>query len=99
MRAIWKETYRGRAIYWHGRRGYGDETNALYRTLRECRAAIDEQNRAILRGGVEEFWDSLTPKERDYWRGRCWNTELTAPQLAFSARFLTPNANTQAVTP
>lgn len=41
MSAIFKETYRGYGIYWHGADGYGDETNAWGNTVAQCRQRID----------------------------------------------------------
>lgn len=57
---IYKETYKGRGIYWHGKAGYGDETNPLYRTIAECRAAIDkiEQRERENRPPELKYWDT-----------------------------------------
>ena len=41
LSAVFKGLYRGHGIYWHGARGYGDETNAKCDTIAECRERID----------------------------------------------------------
>jgi hypothetical protein len=55
MSATYKETYRGRSIYWHGRLGYGDETRAFAATMREAKAIIDAIKPVeVVKCGVEE---------------------------------------------
>ena len=39
---VWKLTYKGRGIYWHGGRNYGDETGIYAHSIRECKGLIDK---------------------------------------------------------
>ena len=84
---IFKELYKGRGIYWHGKAGYGDETNPLYRTMKECKQAIDrlEQEEEARKSPELKYWDTLSSNERDKWRRACITTELSAAELAYIA--------------
>lgn len=88
LNGVFKGLYRGHGIYWHGRNGYGDETNAWVNTMAEARARIDA------RLAVEEaarpdhlkYWDTLTEDVRRKWRHLCQTTELSAAELAYTNR-------------
>lgn len=86
---IYKETYRGRAIYWHGEHGYGSETDAVAPTLRECRERIDALEaedvaaRLAKRSAADVYWDSLPHETRAALR-RAYNASTKA-QAAFES--------------
>ena len=84
---IYKETYRGYGIYWHGVHiGYGDETKPLYCTIQEYKAAIDSHisQGQEARPAHLKYWDTLPHNDRQKWRKLCQTTELSAPELAYT---------------
>ncbi|HPZ83876.1 MAG TPA: hypothetical protein PL064_10595 [Thermogutta sp.] len=85
--AIYKTTYRGRAIYYYPGAGYGDETNVLYRTMKEAKAAIDaahEEEQANM-APHESYWSTLDPSVRAKYRRdpRIWEHEHGAAGVAY----------------
>ena len=88
---IHKQTYRGRGIYWHGGRDYGDETQVLCTSMAAARARIDallaaEADRA---SPADKYWATLTAAQREHWRRAVWDTavnpdDLTAAELAYN---------------
>jgi hypothetical protein len=93
---IFKELYKGHGVYWHGKHGYGDETNAYTRTLAEYRTKIDaklDRERAA-RPDDEKYWDTLTAEERTHWRKLIWDEaqnplNLSASELAYTHHLAT----------
>lgn len=85
---VFKEVYRGHGIYWHGRNGYGDETNAWTDTIAQYRAKIDARIAAEdeSRPAHLKYWDTLGDEERRKWRRLCQTTELSASELAYTNR-------------
>lgn len=71
--AVFKSLYRGRGIYWHGRDGYGDETNGGHATVASVKSAIDAIADAedARRSAIDVYWDALSPEARGAMR-RGW---------------------------
>lgn len=91
--SAFKGLYRGHGIYWHGRHGYGDETKAICRTMAEYKAKIDTYVAAELAKQQAEddkpenrHWRTLSDAEKRHWRHKCFETDMTASQLAYAAR-------------
>jgi len=85
---IFKGTYRGRGIYWHGPTiGYGDETNGGFSTLAEYRRAIDaaDVEAHTARPVWQKYWDTLPADVRQRYRSdsRIWEHEHGAPGVAW----------------
>ena len=90
---IYKETYRGHGIYWHGKGyGYGDETQAGRPTIASCRAMIDAiiAEELAKRPDHLKYWDTVPPQERERWRKLCIQSELSASELAYTNRQARP---------
>lgn len=85
---VWKQTYKGRGIYWHGGKKYGDEIGVYGQSISECRTLIDTLERAELESRPDhlKYWDTLSHEERERWRRLCIASELSASELAYSNR-------------
>lgn len=98
LSGIFKELYRGSGIYWFGKHGYGDETNPMFRTIGEMRAAIDASIAKQLAREEEEmtpadkYWNTLNADQRHQWRRKAnaAQTELRVSEFAYAATF--PNS-------
>lgn len=89
---IWKETYRGRAIYWHGKRGYGDETNYGFLTIKACRDYIDAiLAEAAALTDADRYFVTLTPDEREAARRAYCRDAATFEAYASVAEFAFAN--------
>ena len=85
---VWKQTYKGRGIYWHGANHYGDETGVYGRSIAECKRLIDRLEQAELEARPDhmKYWDTLSHEDRERWRMLCITTELSAAELAYTNR-------------
>lgn len=83
---IFKGLYRGHGIYRHGDSGYGDETNALCKTVAVYKARIDRklQEEEASKPACLRYWNTLPHGERERWRKLSIGSELSAPELAYA---------------
>ena len=83
---VWKQTYKGRGIYWHGKNRYGDETGVYAKSIKECCQLIDrlEKQQETLKSPALKYWDTLPHDMRERWRRLSIATELSAPELAYT---------------
>lgn len=90
MAAIWKTTYRGYGVYWHGSHGYGDETRPYdppCRSLPKARARIDATIEAsrVPPTPAEAHWSGLSETLRRKYRAdpRIWTHDEGAAGVAY----------------
>jgi hypothetical protein len=85
---IYKETYRGHGIYWHGGNSYGDETIVTSNSIAGCRTYIDTWLVKVEAGKnpVQRYWDTLSHVERQKYRRACQYTDQTAAEMAYTSR-------------
>lgn len=90
---VWKLTYKGRGIYWHGDNNYGDETRIYAHSVRECKELIDNLLQAEMDSRPEhmKYWDTLTHEQREQWRKLSIASELSASELAYTNSLATNN--------
>jgi len=94
--AVFKTLYRGRGIYWHGKRGYGDETTPVADTLAGAKAVIDrnalkaEAVRVASLPPEDRHWESLPIETRralrDRYRGEIADRFYSVASYAWSLR-------------
>lgn len=83
---IWKQTYKGRGIYWHGGSNYGDETGVYGKTIAECKRLIDKLELELQESRPDhlKYWDTLSHEDREKWRRLSISSELSASELAYT---------------